>query len=397
MSFLSQRIQNLPMSQTIAMAQKARALKAEGKDVINLSLGEPDFFTPDPIKLAAKKAIDDNKSFYTPVAGTPALRQAIVDKFERDNGIEVTPEHIVISTGAKQSIANVVLALVNPGDEVLLPAPYWVSYPQIVQLAEGVCKPVATQADNQYKLTADELERAITPKTKLIILSSPCNPSGGVYTDDEFAKLAEVLARHPQVFCLCDEIYEHINFTGQHASLATQEHIKDQVITVNGLSKGFAMTGWRLGYMAATPMLAKACEKVQGQFTSGACSVTQEAAIEALSLDKSALQPMLSAYAARREVLFEGLSQLPGFKVTKPDGAFYMFPDISHWFGKKHDGGTIESANDLSMYLLDTAHVACVTGSAFGQNNCLRLCFAIDESRLKEACERIGQALAGLS
>lgn len=394
---LSTRIETLQESATIRMAKLSRELKAQGKDIIDLSLGEPDFDTPEHIKVAAKNAIDNNYSHYTPVSGYPELRKAIAGKLLRDNNLSYTPEQIVTSTGAKQSIANVVMCLVNPGDEVLLPAPYWVSYAAITQLAEGVAVEMPTSIETNFKITPAQLEAAITPRTKMIIYSSPCNPTGTVYSQEELAALAEVLERHPHVFILSDEIYEFINYTGKaHASIASFEKLKDRVIVVNGFSKGFAMTGWRLGYIAAPLWIAKACDKMQGQFTSATCSITQKAGEAAAS---GTLQPtfdMLKAFTARRELVYNLLKNVEGLKLNLPDGAFYFFPDVSAYFGKSYNGETMHSPEDISMFLLKEANIALVSGEAFGDKNCIRLSYATSEEKLTECCKRMAEAFAKL-
>lgn len=394
---LSNRIENLQESATIRMAKLSRELKAQGKDIIDLSLGEPDFDTPEHIKEAAKNAINNNFSHYTPVSGYLELRKAIAGKLLRDNNLNYTPEQIVTSTGAKQSIANVVLCLVNPGDEVLLPAPYWVSYAAITQLAEGVAIEMPTSIETNFKITPAQLEAAITPRTKMIIYSSPCNPTGTVYTQEELALLAEVLERHPQVYILSDEIYEFINYTGKpHASIASFEKLKDRVIVVNGFSKGFAMTGWRLGYIAAPLWIAKACDKMQGQFTSATCSITQKAGEAAAS---GTLQPtfdMLKAFTQRRELVYNLLKDVEGLKLNLPDGAFYFFPDVSAYFGKSFNGETMNSPEDISMFLLKEANVALVSGEAFGDRKCIRLSYATSEKTLTECCKRMATAFAKL-
>lgn len=394
---LSDRINAMEESATIAMSRKSRELRAEGKDVITLSLGEPDFHTPDFIKEAASKAMDDNFTFYTPVPGYLDLREAISKKFKRDNGLDYSPEEIVVSTGAKQSIANVVLSLVNKGDEVIIPAPYWVSYLEIVKVAEG--KPVVVTAgiDNDFKISGKELEAAITPKTKLIIFSTPCNPTGSVYSKEELASIAEVLENHPNVVVIADEIYEHINFTSKHESLAQFEEIRDQVVTVNGVSKAWAMTGWRLGYIGANKTIASACTKMQGQFTSGTSSITQKAAIAALEADPAVLKDMIAAFEGRRKLVLDALNSMEGVKTNIPEGAFYVFPDVSYFYGKSYDGRKINDCNDLAMYLLDEALVALVTGEAFGDPNCIRISYATSEEVLTKAMNRIREALEKLS
>ncbi|MBF9253925.1 pyridoxal phosphate-dependent aminotransferase [Pontibacter sp. 172403-2] len=393
---LSDRITALAESQTIAMAKKARELTAQGYDMINLSFGEPDFQTPQYIKDAAKKAIDDGFTFYTPVPGYPELRQAIVDKFKRDNNLDYKPENIVVSTGAKQSIANAVMCLVNPGDEVIIVSPYWVSYEEIVKLAEGVPVPVQGSLENDYKITADQLENAITSNTKLVMYSSPCNPTGAVFNEEELLAIARVLQKHPQVYVIADEIYEYINFEGQHASLAAFDFIKDRVITVNGFSKGYAMTGWRVGYLAAHKDIAAACDKMQSQITSGTCSIAQKAATAALQGGKESALEMTEAYRRRRDLVLALMAEIPGFKTSVPDGAFYVFPDVSYYFGKRYDDKVINSADDLSMYLLTDAHVALVSGEAFGAPQSIRFSYAITDEKLEEALHRIKSSLAKL-
>lgn len=398
MNKLSNRINNLSESATIAMAQRSRELKLQGKDVISLSLGEPDFHTPDFIKEAAKKAIDENYTTYTPVPGYLDLREAIVNKFKRDNNLEYTPDQIVVSTGAKQSIANVMLCLVNPADEVIMPAPYWVSYAEIAKMAEGTPVIIPSDIESDFKITPEQLEAAITPKSRLMIYSSPCNPTGSIYTEEELAGLAKVIAKHKDFYVISDEIYEYINFTGKHHSIAQFDEIKDQVITVNGLSKGFAMTGWRLGYIGAPKWIAEACNKMQGQFTSGTCSITQRAAIAALESDpETVTKPMREAFLRRRDLVADGLSKIEGIIVNRPPGAFYLFPDISAFIGKSYNGRTITDSEELSLYLLDEALVATVGGGAFGSPNCLRISIATSDENLIKAVERITKALSQLS
>ncbi len=391
---LSDRIVNLNESDTLKMAALARQLQSKGIKVINLSLGEPDFDTPHHIKAAAKQAIDDNYSHYTPVSGYLDVRQAIVQKLKRDNGLDYTPEQIVISTGAKQSIANVVLCLVNPGEEVLLPSPYWVSYAAQVELAEGIATEVKATLANGFKITPQQLAQAIKPHTKLIIFSSPCNPTGAVYSKEELQALATVIAQHDNLYVVADEIYEYINYVGKHESLAQFDFIKDRVITVNGLSKGFAMTGWRLGYIAAPLPIAKACDKMQGQFTSATCSITQRAAIAALLGDLTPTYAMRDAFKKRRDLILELLNDIPGFITDVPDGAFYVFPDVSYYLGKTDGETTIQNVDDLSMYLLNKAHVSTVNGMAFGDDKCIRISYATSEENIKEACRRMKEALA---
>ena len=397
LDFLSERINVMQESQTIGMAKKARALAAQGHDVINLSFGEPDFQTPQYIKDAAKRALDEGFTFYTPVPGYLELRQAICDKFRRDNQLDYQPTQIVVSTGAKQSLANAVLSLVNPGDEVIIFAPYWVSYAEMVKLAEGVPVVLVGSLENDYKVTAAELEAAITPRTKVLMYSSPCNPTGSVFSREELGEIAAVLARHPAVFALADEIYEYINFVGEHVSLAQFAEVKDQVITVNGFSKGYAMTGWRLGYLAARAEVAAACEKIQSQITSGTCSITQRAGIAALEGGRASADEMVTAYRRRRDLVLGLLAEVPGLKTPTPSGAFYVFPDVSAYFGRPApDGSVIQDSADLAMYLLNDAHVAAVSGDAFGAPQCLRLSTAASDDKLTEACQRIKMSLAKL-
>ncbi len=397
MNYLSNRINLLAESETLAMTRRSRELRAQGFDVINLSIGEPDFDTPDHVKEAAKKAIDENYSHYTPVPGYPELRQAIAQKLKRDNKLDYTAEQIVVSTGAKQSLANAILCLLNPEDEVIIPSPYWVSYKEIIKLTGATGVFIEGTLQNDFKVSPEQIEAAITPSTKLFIFSSPCNPSGTVYTLDELKAFAEVFARHPQVFVISDEIYEYINFTGKHHSIASFENIHDRVIIINGLSKGFAMTGWRLGYMAANKEIAKACDKLQGQITSGTCSITQRAAIVALQTDPAQsldIKLMLDAFQYRRDLALSLLREIPGFKLNIPDGAFYLYPDVSAYFGKASGERVILSGSDLCDYLLDVAHVAIVPGSAFGTPDCIRISYATSEDNLREAFSRLQSALA---
>jgi aspartate aminotransferase len=395
---LSNRINYLSESETLAMARKSRELKAKGHNVINLSLGEPDFNTPGYIKDAAKEAIDKNFSFYTPVAGYADLREAICVKLKRDNNLDYTCEQVVVSTGAKQSIANVVLSLVNPGDEVLLPAPYWVSYKEIVKVAEGKSVFIPASIDHEFKVTPDQIRAAITPRTKLMIFSSPCNPTGSVYTKEELKAIAEVFVDFPSIYIIADEIYEHINFVGKHESMAQFDFIKNQMIVVNGVSKAFAMTGWRIGYIAAPLEIAKACDKLQGQFTSGASSIAQRAALKAIatSPDTPELKEMKQAFRERRDLLLNILGDIPGFKLNHPDGAFYVFPDVSYYYGKTDGKSVINNSNDLCMYILNTAFVATVPGEAFGDPNCIRLSYATSKENLAEAVKRLKTVLAVL-
>lgn len=397
MNLLSDRIQNLSESQTIAMNRKSREMKERGIDVISLSLGEPDFNTPDFIKEAAKKAIDDNYTYYPPIAGYKDVREAISKKFKRDNGLDYSADQIVISTGAKQSIANVVLCTINPGDEVLLPAPYWVSYFEIVKLAGGEPVVIPTKIENDFKITGEELKPYITDKTKMMIFSSPCNPSGSVYTEAELKDLADVIKEHPGMLVISDEIYELINFEGGHASLAANKEIYDQVITINGVSKGFAMTGWRCGYIGAPLWLARACDKMQGQFTSATSSITQRAVLEAVNADPSEINYMKDAFKKRRNLVLELLNEIPGFDTNLPKGAFYIFPNVTKLFSKKHNGQEIGDCANLCMYLLEEAQVGLVPGDAFGSPNCIRISYAASEETLREALKRIKSAIEKLS
>ncbi len=392
----SQLLNRLSESATIAMARKATELKKSGVDVISLSLGEPDFDTPEILKEAGIQAIKDNITHYTPVPGILDVREAISMKFKRDNGLDYAPDQIVVSNGAKQSITNVVLSLVDPGEEVILPAPYWVSYADMVALAGGTSKVLATSIEHDFKIQPNALEAAINDKTRLLIYSSPCNPSGSVYTKEEIDALAAVLIKNPHVYIISDEIYELINFTGQHASIGTIEALKDRVITVNGVSKGFAMTGWRLGYIGAPAWIAKACSKVQGQVTSAPCSVAQVAAGAAVTADPSIADDMKKAFLQRRDIMIAGLSAIPGVKVNKPMGAFYLFPDVSALFGKSAGERRINDAQDFAMYLLEEANVATVGGGAFGTPECIRLSYAASETQLQEALRRISKAVQAL-
>ncbi len=391
---LSDRINNLAVSQTLAMAALARELKAQGKDIISLSLGEPDFNTPDFIKEAAKKAIDDNWSAYPPVDGYVDLKEAICHKFKRDNNLTYAPSQIVVSTGAKQSLYNVAQVMLNDGDEVILPAPYWVSYFEIVKLSGGIPVEVPTSVESNFKMTAEQLEAAITPKTKMMWFSSPCNPSGSIYSKIELEALVEVLKKHPQIYVVSDEIYEHINYTDSYCSIGSISGMENRTITVNGVAKAFAMTGWRIGYIGAPEFIAKACTKIQGQVTSGANSIAQRATLAAVSAEPSAIQYMVDAFRNRKEIVYNLLSEIPGFKVNQPEGAFYFFPDVSEYFGKTIKGKEINNANDFAMFLLAEANVATVTGDAFGNPNCIRLSYATSEELLREAIKRIKEALA---
>ena len=399
MNYLSDRINLLEESETLAMTRRSRELSAQGFNVINLSIGEPDFDTPDHVKEAAKEAIDQNYSHYTPVAGYPELRQAIANKLKRDNGLNYTAEQIVVSTGAKQSLANALLSLVNPGDEVLIPAPYWVSYKEIIKLAGGKGVFIDGGIHADFKVTPEQIEASITPETKVFLFSSPCNPSGTVYTYDELKAFADVFAIHPQVFIVSDEIYENINFAGKHHSIASFDNIHDRVIVINGLSKGFAMTGWRLGYMAANKEIAKACDKLQGQITSATCSITQRAAIVAMNTnpaDSAEIKMMVEAFKYRRNLAISLLQETPGIKINVPDGAFYLFPDVKSYYGKSVGDRVIISGSDLCDYILDTAFVAIVPGAAFGSPDCIRISYATSEDNLREAISRIKQALSKL-
>lgn len=397
MGKLSDRVNRISESQTIAMARKSRELKAKGIDIISLSLGEPDFATPDIIKDAAKKAIDENFSYYTHVSGYLELREAICVKFKRDNGLDYTPDEIVVSTGAKQSIANAVLCLVNPGDEVIIPAPFWVSYLEILKLAEGTPVIIDTTIESDFKISAAQLEKAITPKTKLIMLSTPCNPTGSVYTKEELKALADVVIKHPELYILSDEIYEHINFIGGHQSFAQFDFIKDRVITINGVSKGFAMTGWRGGILAAPKWIAQACDKMQGQFTSATCSITQKAMHKAMELDYATyIEPMRDAFLKRRDLVLKLMKAIPGLKTNTPQGAFYVYPEVSYYFGKKYKDHAINNGTDLTLFLLDVGYLALVPGAAFGEDRYVRFSYATSEKNLIEALKRMKEALAKL-
>ena len=393
----SQLLGRLSESATIAMSRKARELKAAGRDIISLSLGEPDFDTPDAIKAAGIEAIENNFTHYPPVPGYADVRQAICDKLKRDNGLGYAPQHIVISTGAKQSLMNVVLSLVDPGDEVILPTPYWVSYADMTNLAGGKVVAVETGIEQDFKMTAEQLRQAITPKTRIVMVNSPNNPSGSVYTEQEMAALAEVLREHPRVIAISDEIYEYINFTEGHASLASQPGMMERTVTVNGVSKGFAMTGWRIGYIAAPDWIAAACTKLQGLFTSGASGISQKATERAMEGGGALSADMKAAFLKRRDLVVAGLAAIDGMEVNVPQGAFYIFPDVSALFGKQHQGGTIQSGQDLALYLLEAADVATVGGDAFGSPNCIRISYAASESQLNEAIRRIGRAIANLT
>ncbi|SER04754.1 aspartate aminotransferase [Neolewinella agarilytica] len=393
---LSNRVLNMEESATLRMAALGREVKAKGHDVISLSLGEPDFDTPEHIKMAAKKALDAGHTKYTPVPGIPALREAVSEKFKRENGLEYSPAQIVVSTGAKQSIANLANALLNPGDEAIILGPYWVSYSDIVKVAEGTPVIVTAGIEDDFKVTPEAIEAAITDRTKFMLFSSPCNPTGSVYTADELAAISKMLGRHPHVHVISDEIYEHINFTGKHASIGTFPEVKDRTITVNGFSKGFAMTGWRLGYIGAPLHIAKACAKLQGQCTSGANSIAQWAGVEALNTSLKPSMDMKEAFGKRREMMIAGLEAIDGLRVNRPQGAFYIFPDVSAFFGKSNGEFTINNSDDMAEYLLLSKYVATVTGAAFGAPDCIRISYAASEEQLQKAIERISEALTAL-
>lgn len=394
---LSSLLDRFNEPETIKMAKLGRELRSQGVDVVDLSLGEPDFDTPEHVKQAAIDAINQNYSHYTPVAGYLDLRQAVCTKLKRDNNLDYAPENIIVSTGAKQSIANIVLAIVDAGDEVIIPTPYWVTYSEIVKIAYGEVKYIHTSLESGYKITPEQLEAAITEKTKLFMFSSPCNPTGAVYSREELQALAEVFKKHPQVYIMSDEIYEYINFVGEHSSIAEIPELKERVVIINGLSKGFAMTGWRMGYVAAPLAVVKACEKVQGQFTSGTNAITQRAAITALTGDLGPTYEMVEAFKERRQRVMELVKDIPGFKCSEPEGAFYIFPEVSDLFGKKVGDQVIENADDLCMYLLNTAHVSTVTGRAFGAPNCIRIGFANNLESIEKGFDRIKNAVAQLS
>lgn len=396
MAQLSDRLNRLAPSATLAMSQKSSEMKAQGIDVINMSVGEPDFNTPENIKEAAKKAIDDNFSRYSPVPGYPDLRKAIVAKLKNENGLDYTVNEVIVGTGGKQGICNVILALVNPGDEVIIPAPYWVSYPQMAKLAGGVPVIVNAGFDQDFKMTPEQLEAAITPKTKMLILCSPSNPTGSVYSKEELAALADVLRKHPDVFVLADEIYEHINYIGKHHSIAQEQGLKEQVIIANGVSKAYAMTGWRIGFLAGPEWIIKGCNKLQGQYTSGTCSVSQKAAEAAYTLDQSAVEEMRQAFERRRDLIVKLAKEVPGLEVNIPQGAFYLFPKCNSYFGKSNGDKTINNSTDFAMYLLEEAHVATVGGDAFGDPDCFRMSYATSDENIKEAIRRIKEALSKL-
>ena len=396
MTVLSQRIENLAESQTIKMAKLGRELSAKGVSVINLSFGEPDFNTPQYIKDAALEAMNKNFTYYTPVSGYLDLRKAIADKLKRENNLDYTFDQIVVSTGAKQSLANAILCLINPGDELIVPTPYWVSYSEMVKLAEGVSVFIDATVENNFKITPEQLEAAITPKTKMFMFSSPCNPTGSVYSKAELAGLAKVFEKYPNIYIISDEIYEHINFVGGHESIAQFESLKDRVILVNGFSKSVAMTGWRIGYMAASKEIADACDKLQGQITSGTCSITQKAAIAACNGGLGSVHEMRDAFQKRRDLVYGLLTEIDGIKVNLPDGAFYFFPNVSAFLGKSFNGTPINTAEELSLYILNEAHVSTVTGEAFGNPDCIRISYAASEEELKTAMTNIKIALSKL-
>ncbi len=397
MDLLSARLSALSPSETFAMAQKSNELKEQGIDVINMSVGEPDFHTPDHVKHAAKQAIEDNYSFYSPVAGFPDLKKAISEKLQRENDLEYSPAQIVVSSGAKQSLCNVILSIIDEGEEVIIPGPYWVSYPEMVKLAEG--KPVFlyTSINQDFKITPQQLEEAITPKTKALILCSPSNPTGSVYTKDELTELSKVLEKHPHVYVIADEIYEHINYIGRHESIAQFTAIRDRVIVVNGVSKGYAMTGWRIGWIAAPQWIASACSMLQGQYTSGPSSISQKAALAAYTGDQACVGEMKVAFERRRDLIVKLLGEIPGLNVNTPMGAFYIFPECKGYLGKSHGEKIINTATDLAMYILEEAHVACVGGDAFGAPGCLRLSYATSDENIIKAIERIKTAVEKLS
>ncbi|RKE04493.1 pyridoxal phosphate-dependent aminotransferase [Marinifilum flexuosum] len=393
---VSDRIAAMELSPTLAMSQKSREMKAQGIDVINLSVGEPDFETPDHIKKAAQKAIDDNYSHYSPVPGFLELRQAVVNKLKRENGLDYTTDQIVVSNGAKQSIANAMMSIVNKGDEVIIPSPFWVSYSEIVKLAEGTSVFIPTSIEQDFKITPDQLEKAITSKTKAFLFSSPSNPTGSLYSKEELRALADVFAKYPDIVIMSDEIYEHINYVGSHESMAQFADMKDRVVVINGVSKGYAMTGWRIGYIAAPLWIAKACGKLQGQMTSGASSIAQMASVAALDGDQSSVVSMRTAFKKRRDLALSQLKEITGFEIREPKGAFYLFPQVSQLFGKSNGSLTINNATDLSLYLLESANVATVTGEAFGAPECLRLSYATSEEQMAEAIRRIKSAIENL-
>ncbi len=396
MNRLSDRLNRLSPSATLAMSQKSQELKAQGVDVINMSVGEPDFNTPDAIKEAAIKAVNENYSRYSPVPGYPALRNAIVEKLKKENGLEYTAAQISVSNGAKQSVCNVIMALVNPGDEVIVPAPYWVSYPEMVKLADGTPVTIYAGIEQNFKITAEQLEAAITPKTKMLILCSPSNPTGSVYSKEELESLANVLAKYPEIYVVADEIYEHINYIGKHESIAQFENVRERVIIVNGVSKAYAMTGWRIGFIAAAEWIVKGCNKLQGQYTSGPCSVSQMASVEAYVGSQEPVAEMQKAFQRRRDLIVKLAKEIPGLEVNVPEGAFYLFPKCSSFYGKSYNGQTINNSDDLAMYLLTEAHVATVGGTSFGAPDCFRMSYATSDENIIEAIRRIKEALAKL-
>jgi aspartate aminotransferase len=396
MENLSARLVSLSPSETLAMSQKSNELKAQGIDVINLSVGEPDFNTPDHIKQAAKKAIDDNFSFYSPVPGYPDLRKAIVDKLKKDNNLTFTADQIIVSNGAKQSVCNVLLSIIGAGDEVIIPAPYWVSYVEMVKLAEGTNVVVTAGIDQDFKITPSQLDAAITPETRALILCSPSNPTGSVYSKEELKGLADVLKKYPAITVISDEIYEHINYIGKHESIAQFDDIKDRVVVINGVSKAYAMTGWRIGFIAAPLWIAKACNKLQGQYTSGPNSIAQKASVAAYTGDQTCVEEMRRAFLRRRDLIVSLCKEIPGVKINTPDGAFYVFPQVSSYFGKSADGRKVNDAAGLAMYLLEAGHVATVGGAAFGAPECIRLSYATSDDNIREAVSRIKNALSKL-
>ena len=397
MNKLSDRLNRLSASATLAMSQKSQELKAQGVDVINMSVGEPDFNTPDAIKEAAIKAVNENYSRYSPVPGYPVLRNAIVEKLKKENGLEYTAAQISVSNGAKQSVCNAIMALVNPGDEVIVPAPYWVSYPEMVKLADGTPVTIYAGIEQNFKITAEQLEAAINPKTKMLILCSPSNPTGSVYSKEELKALADVLAKYPNVYIIADEIYEHINYIGKHESIAQFENVRERVIIVNGVSKAYAMTGWRIGFIAAAEWIVKGCNKLQGQYTSGPCSVSQIASVEAYVGSQEPVAEMQKAFQRRRDLIVKLAKEIPGLEVNVPEGAFYLFPKCSSFYGKSYNGQTINNSDDLAMYLLTEAHVATVGGTSFGAPDCFRMSYATSDENIIEAISRIKEALAKLN
>jgi aspartate aminotransferase len=394
MEKLSQRLVRLPESETIAMSQRSRELCSQGNDIINLSVGEPDFPTPEHVKEAARQAIDDNFTHYPPVPGIPELREAIAKKLKRDNNLEYRSSQIVVSTGGKQALANAIYSLIDEGDEVIIPSPYWVSYPAMTQLAGGKSVFVYAGIDQDFKMTPAQLEATITPKTKLLLINSPCNPTGSVYSYEELKGFASILVRHPKIFVISDEIYEYINYGGKHYSLANFPEVKERVVIVNGVSKGFAMTGWRIGYIAAPEWIASACSRLQGQYTSGTSTISQKAALAAMTGPLDDTYKMVEAFKRRRELVVKLADEIPGLKINIPAGAFYLFPNVSEFFGKSYNGKIINNSHDLSFFLLEKAHVATVTGTAFGNENCIRLSYATSDELLVEAIKRIKKALA---